>query len=54
VISTILFVVAFSFLLNWCISLQILAQTEKENRTRIIAIAMSIVVGILIGLIALQ
>lgn len=52
-ISTIVFSILISFFINWCISLQILAQTEKEKRTRITATTMSLVVGIIIGLLTL-
>lgn len=47
-------VLLISVLLNWCVSLQILAQTEKENRTRIVAIVMSLIIGAIVGLIAIR
>lgn len=52
-IKNILFVISFSLLLNWCISLQILAQTQKEKATRVTAIILSIIIGIIVGLIAI-
>jgi hypothetical protein len=54
VIKNIFFIILFSLLLNWCIGLQILVQTQKQKSTRIIAIVMSILTGVALGILAIQ
>jgi len=43
--------IIFSFVLNWCISLQILNQTLQNGRQKVVAVLLALVTGCFAGLI---
>jgi len=53
VILNIFLIFIFTVAINWCVSLQILAQSKISSQARILSIFISIILGILAGAIAI-
>lgn len=52
-IYDILLIIIFCLCINWCASLQMLAQTRRDARTTTFAVIISIALGLLAGTIAI-
>lgn len=49
----ILKLIAFSFIINWCISLQLLNQSFPKGKEKVVAIILALTFGIVAGILVL-
>jgi len=45
----VLYIILFTIILNWMISLHLLAQTQKDRNVRVIAYSLSIISSLVLG-----